>query len=213
AARPAPRRPAAERHDPDPRGCRPGTQQARNASMAMAEWGLAARFLLLDYDAKFTDGFDAVFAAEGTEFKRVGPVAPNLNGYAERWVQSLRTECLDHFVVLGEGHLRHRVREYVEHHNLDRPHQGRGNVALPRAVETAGCGGRPGTASLSAGPPGAGWGAGCAGAGEGGAPPAGPPELRSLGDGAGSLTLGVAVAHAPGPVQPPRTPPPRHPEP
>lgn len=101
--------------------------------MAMAEWGLPARFLLLDYDAKFTDGFDAVFAAEGTEFKRVGPVAPNLNGYAERWVQSLRTECLDHFVVLGEGHLRHRVREYVEHHNLERPHQGRGNVPLPEA--------------------------------------------------------------------------------
>src|SRR5262249_26482672 len=59
-------------------------QQARNASMTMAEWGLPARFLLLDHDSKFGPGFDVVFAAEGTEVKRVGPVAPNLNGYAER---------------------------------------------------------------------------------------------------------------------------------
>ena len=49
------------------------------------------------------------FEAEGTEVKRVGPVAPNLNAYAERWVQSLRVECLDHFVVLGGGHLRRHL--------------------------------------------------------------------------------------------------------
>jgi putative transposase len=108
-------------------------QQARNASMEMADLGLPARFLLRDHDAKFAGGFDAVFAAEGAEVKRVGPVAPNLNAYAERWVQSLRQECLDHFLVLGEGHLRHLVREYVEHHNHERPHQGRGNVPLPEA--------------------------------------------------------------------------------
>jgi putative transposase len=86
-------------------------RQARNASIEMEELGLPARFLLLDYDAKFTREFDAVFEAEGTEVKRVGPVAPNLNAYAERWVQSLRQECLDHFVVLGENHLRHILKE------------------------------------------------------------------------------------------------------
>jgi hypothetical protein len=101
--------------------------------MTMAEWDLPAQFLLLDHDAKFTRGFDAVFETEGTEVKRVGPVAPNLNGYAERWVQSLRQECLDHFLICGEGHLRHVVNEYVEHHNRERPHQARGNVPLPVA--------------------------------------------------------------------------------
>jgi hypothetical protein len=55
----------------------------------------------LDHDAKFTGGFDEVFEAEGTEVKRVGPVSPNLNAYAERWVQSARKECLDHFLILG----------------------------------------------------------------------------------------------------------------
>lgn len=65
--------------------------------------------------------------------KRVGPVAPNLNAYAERFAQSLRTECLDHFLILGENHLRHVVTGYVGHYNEERPHQGRGNVPLPVA--------------------------------------------------------------------------------
>jgi putative transposase len=111
------------------------SQQASNATMQMAEWGLPARFLLLDHDAMFTRDFDRVFEAEGTEVKRVGPVAPNLNAYAERWAQSLRTECLDHFVVLGEGHLRHILKEYLEHYNRERPHQAKGNVPLPDADE------------------------------------------------------------------------------
>ena len=66
--------------------------------------------------------------AEGVEVKRVGPRAPNVNAFAERWVQSLRHECLDRFVVLGETHLRHLVSEYLAHYNAERPHQGKGNV-------------------------------------------------------------------------------------
>jgi putative transposase len=69
-------------------------QQARNATMEMADWGLPGRFLLLDHNAKFTRDFDAVFEAEGTEVKRVGPMTPNLNAYAERWIQSLRTDSV-----------------------------------------------------------------------------------------------------------------------
>jgi hypothetical protein len=93
--------------------------------------GTAARFLLLDHDAKFTKDFDAVFAADGTEVKRVGPVAPNLNAYAERWVQSAKTECLDHFLILGEDHLRHVITEYAKHHNTERPHQARATARCP----------------------------------------------------------------------------------
>ena len=55
--------------------------------------------------------------------------------YAERWVQSLRTECLDHFLILGENHLRHVLKEYLEHYNGERPHQAKGNVPLPDADE------------------------------------------------------------------------------
>ena len=109
-------------------------QQARNASMQMADWNLGATHLIINHDTKYARSFDAVFAAEGCAVMRVGPQAPNLNTFAERWVQTLRRECLDHFVVVGERHLRHLVTEFVAHYNLDRPHQGRGNVPLPDAA-------------------------------------------------------------------------------
>jgi putative transposase len=112
------------------------TQQARNATMQIAEWNLTAAHLLIDNDPKFTDRFDAVFKADGGEVKRVGPRAPNMNAYAERWIQTLRTECLDHFVVVGERHLRHLVTEFVAHYNEERPHQAKGNVPLPDADQT-----------------------------------------------------------------------------
>ncbi len=102
--------------------------------MRMQEWSPPATHLILDHDAKFVVGFDAVFGADGTEVKRVGPLAPNRNAFAERWVQTVRTECLDHFLVLDESHLRQILKEFVEHYNLERPHQSRGNVPLPDAA-------------------------------------------------------------------------------
>jgi putative transposase len=110
-------------------------QQARNASMQMQKWGLSASRLIRDGDRKFQEGFAAVFEAQGTVVQRVGPRAPNMNAYAERWVQSLRTECLDHFLILGERHLHHLVTNYLEHYNLERP-------PIPGQRPTAGCCGR-----------------------------------------------------------------------
>ena len=109
-------------------------QQARNASMQMAEWGLPATHLILDHDTKFTDSFDAVFKADGCEAKRVGPMAPNMNPFAERFAQTLRHELLDHFIILGEKHLQHITKEFLEHYNEERPHQGVGNVPLSKAA-------------------------------------------------------------------------------
>src|SRR6185437_241012 len=106
------------------------TQQARNATMTMDDWDLRMTHLIIDHDTKFTDGFDAVFESEDAEVKRVGPLAPNMNAYAERFVQTLKTECLDHFIVCGEKHLRHLVKEFTAHYLDERPHQGRGNVLL-----------------------------------------------------------------------------------
>src|SRR4051794_8652459 len=101
--------------------------------MARADLGLGATHLLRDNDAKLMVSFDAVFAADGIEVKRVARRSPNLNAYAERWMQTIRTECLDHFLVCSEKHLPHLVTQFVEHYNYERPHQARGNVPLPDA--------------------------------------------------------------------------------
>ena len=91
--------------------------------------------MVIDHDTKYTESFDAVLEAQDAEIVRVGPRAPNLNAYAERFVQTLRVELLDHFVVVGERHLRHLCREFVAYYHEDRPHQGIGNVPIVRGSD------------------------------------------------------------------------------
>jgi putative transposase len=86
--------------------------------------------LLRDHDTKFTKQFDEILETEGVEVKAVGPRAPNMNAVAERWVQSVKQECLDHFVVFGEAHLRHILAEYLAWYHQCRPHQGLGNMLV-----------------------------------------------------------------------------------
>jgi putative transposase len=100
------------------------TQQARNVTMEIADLGFPTpEVLIIDHDSKFTKEFDTIWSAEGTSVKRVGPFAPNLNAFAERFAQTLRHECLDHFLILGEKHLRHLLKEFLEHYHEERPHQ------------------------------------------------------------------------------------------
>jgi putative transposase len=123
-------------------------QQARNLSMHFTEQPDRPTLLLRDHDGKFSESFDAILAAEGVAVIAVGPLAPNLNAFAERWVQSVKQEVLDHFVVFGEMHLRLLLREYESYHNNLRPHQSLGNVpptatasppASPLALEDVAC--------------------------------------------------------------------------
>jgi len=71
---------------------------------------------------------------------RVSYCWPNLNAYAERFIQTLQQECLDHFVVFGCWHLDHLLKEFLEHYQTERPHQGVGNVPLkaPNCAEESG---------------------------------------------------------------------------
>jgi putative transposase len=109
-------------------------QQARNVSMGLAEQGRLPKYLILDMDSKFTVKFRETLEADGVEMLRVGPKKPNLNPHAERFVQSIQRECLDHFVCFGEDHLRYIVERYESFYNRLRPHQGRGNRTLPVAA-------------------------------------------------------------------------------
>ena len=76
----------------------------------------SVRFLLRDHDAKFTSAFDQVFRAEGAEIVLTPVQTPNANAYAERWVGTVRAECLDWLLILGRGHLEQVLRVYVEHY-------------------------------------------------------------------------------------------------
>jgi putative transposase len=100
------------------------TQQARQLAWTLQEAGTPPRFLIHDRDAKFPPSFDTVFATEDVEVVRTPFRAPRANAYAERWVRSVRAECLDHLLVANEAHLRHILAAYVTHYNQVRPHQG-----------------------------------------------------------------------------------------
>ena len=81
------------------------TRQARNLFLATADEGQRLRFVLRHRDAKFCGGFDDMFRAEGAEVV-VAPVqASNATAYAERWIRTVRAECLDWLLIIGRGHL------------------------------------------------------------------------------------------------------------
>ena len=97
-------------------------QQARNLVMQLGD-EQPFRFLIHDRDAKFSHTFDELFRSEGIKVIRTPIQAPNANAYAERWVRTLRADCLDRILILGRRHLEHVLRVYRQHYNEHRPHR------------------------------------------------------------------------------------------
>jgi transposase InsO family protein len=94
--------------------------------LVLGEQGRQLRFVLRDRDAKFSRSFDDVFCAEGAEMLVTPAQAPNANAYAERWIRTVRAECLDWLLILGRRHLEQVLRVYVQHYNAHRPHRALG---------------------------------------------------------------------------------------
>jgi transposase len=99
------------------------TQQARNLLFVIAERGQQLCFLIRDRDAKFTRSFDDVFRSDGAEVLNTPVQTPNANAYAERWIRTVRAECLDWLLIAGRGRLEQVLRVYVDHYNVHRPHR------------------------------------------------------------------------------------------
>jgi transposase InsO family protein len=100
------------------------TQQARNVTGDLADADITLKFLVRDRDTKYVASFDEVFKAEGIQILKTPFRTPNANAYAERFVRTVRSECLDHLLVLNEAHLERVLRSYARHYNGRRPHQG-----------------------------------------------------------------------------------------
>jgi putative transposase len=94
------------------------------------------RYLLCDRDPLFCRSFRELIAGSGVQCVRLPARSPNLNAYAERFIGSIRRECLDRVIPLGEQHLRRIVAQYVRHYNTERNHQGIGNRLIEPTIAT-----------------------------------------------------------------------------
>lgn len=105
-------------------------QAARNVTME--EWGFLSpgQYLIHDRDGKYCPAFQQIIDAAGVTRVPLPPRSPNLNAYAERWVRSVKEECLSRLILFGEASLHHALTQYVAHFHHERNHQGKGNVLL-----------------------------------------------------------------------------------
>jgi putative transposase len=110
-------------------------QMARNLTDSEGGALRAKKYLILDRDSKYSEQFRRLIGDTGTKVIRLPPRSPNLNAYAERFVRSIKDECLDQMIFIGQASLRHAVREYIEHYHRERNHQGLENRLLHPTTE------------------------------------------------------------------------------
>jgi putative transposase len=123
------------------------TQQARQLAWTLQERPSPTRFLIRDRDSKFTRDFDSVFACEGIKIIKTPVRAPKANAIAERFVRTIRAECLDWLLIINRRQLERVLRVFVDHYNTHRPHRSL-NLAPPEPSEQRVPAVRPATATV-----------------------------------------------------------------
>ncbi len=108
-------------------------QVARNLTDTGDGFLLPHRFLIIDRDSKFSDQFRRTLRDAGVETVLTPYRTPNCNAFAERFVRSIKEECLRRMVFFGEGSRYRAICEYVEHYHRERPHQGLANEVIEKA--------------------------------------------------------------------------------
>ena len=111
------------------------SQIARNLTDIESSFPKRTRYLIHDRDPLFTEQFGRILEGSGVRPVKLPAQSPNLNAYAERFVRSIKSECLAQIIPLGERHLRRSVSEYVEHYHRERNHQGLGNELIVKASQ------------------------------------------------------------------------------
>ncbi len=91
--------------------------------------------MICDRDTKFTEQFERILRDHGVDIVRTPKQAPNCNAYAERFVLSIKSECLRRMIFFGEASLRRAVSEYLAHYHSERAHQGIGNEPIDAGRE------------------------------------------------------------------------------
>jgi putative transposase len=116
-------------------------QIARN--ITMADWGFlnGCKYLIHDRDTKFCKSFRSIIASMGIKSIRLPPQSPKMNSFAERFVRSVKGECLSKLIFFGEESLRKALTEYINHYHQERNHQGKCNLLLfpePKLISNRG---------------------------------------------------------------------------
>ncbi len=112
-------------------------QVGRGLTDAFDGFLLGKQLLILDRDAKYTGDFREILTGAGVSVVRLPARSPNLNAYAERFVLSIKSECLDRMIFFTEESLRRAVRSFVDHYHRERCHQGLGNNLIDGDPERA----------------------------------------------------------------------------
>jgi putative transposase len=105
-------------------------QMARNAVDEIDGTLRHIRFALHDRDSKFCASFRATLSSGGVQPLLLPARSPNLNAFAERWVRSVKSECLSKLIIFGEASLRRAITEFLKHYHYERNHQGKANLLL-----------------------------------------------------------------------------------